>query len=295
MMDDENFKKPPTSSIAINMFSGAAAGVLELGLMYPMDSVRTRMQSLSPEHSALNIYETFIDMIKSEGLFRPLRGVSVVIASTIPASALYFGSYEMSKKILSKFSTQNNINYMSAGVIATILHDAAANPSEVIKQRLQMYNSPYNSVITCMKGIYRHEGLKAFYRSFATQLCMNVPVQALHLLTYEYVRVLMNPERKFNPTVQVVAGGTAGATAAVLTTPLDVVRTLLNTQEIGNIGGMIKGIRKIYNIAGVRGFLKGLEARLLKTTPGAAIGWTSYEFFKNYLCEINNNKLNKKE
>ncbi|XP_055856429.1 mitoferrin-like [Episyrphus balteatus] len=284
----DNYEKLPTSSFAINMFSGAAAGIIEFGLMYPLDSVRTRMQSLSPEHSGANIYGTFKNMIKSEGLLRPVRGVSVVIAGTIPAHALYFSSYEMSKEALSKLSTHNTINYMTAAVIATILHDAISNPTEVIKQRLQMYNSPYKSVITCMKGIYKDEGLMAFYRSFATQLFMNVPFQAIHFLTYEYVQVLMNPDRLYSPLVHVVAGGTAGAVAAAVTTPLDVVKTLLNTQEIGYTGGMMDAIKQIYKIAGPNGFWKGLTARVLYTMPGTAICWSAYEFFKYYLCQYDN-------
>lgn len=43
----------------------------------------------------------------------------------------------------------------------------------------------------------------------------------------------MNKDRKYNPTVHVIAGGAAGALASAFTTPLDVVKTLLNTQETG--------------------------------------------------------------
>lgn len=53
-----------------------------------------------------------------------------------------------------------------SGVTATLIHDAISNPTEVIKQRLQMYNSPYRTVMQCAAGVYRSEGLKAFYRSY---------------------------------------------------------------------------------------------------------------------------------
>lgn len=42
-----------------------------------------------------------------------------------------------------------------------------------------------------------------------------------------------------------VAGGAAGATAAAFTTPLDVVKTLLNTQENGLTKGMGEAIRQV--------------------------------------------------
>lgn len=52
----------------------------------------------------------------------------------------------------------------------------------------------------------------------------------------------MNKDRKYNPLVHVFAGGAAGAVASAFTTPLDVVKTLLNTQETGV--GLTKGMRE---------------------------------------------------
>lgn len=73
-----------------------------------------------------------------------------------------------------------------SAVTATLIHDAISNPTEVIKQRLQMYNSPYRTIVQCANGVYKNEGFKAFYRSYVTQLCMNVPHQAIHFSTYEF-------------------------------------------------------------------------------------------------------------
>lgn len=69
---------------------------------------------------------------------------------------------------------------------ATLIHDVISNPTEVIKQRLQMYNSPYKSIGECARKVFRQEGLSAFYRSYTTQLVMNLPYQAIHFSTYEF-------------------------------------------------------------------------------------------------------------
>ncbi|XP_073818951.1 mitochondrial iron transporter mitoferrin isoform X1 [Musca autumnalis] len=285
-MNPDDYESLPTTSVAINMTAGAIAGVLEHIVMYPMDSVKTRMQSLSPATSKLNITATFQNMIRKEGIFRPIRGVTAVVAGAGPAHALYFGSYEMSKELMTKITKHNHINYMASGVIATLIHDAVSNPAEVIKQRMQMYNSPYKSVVACLRGVYQNEGIKAFYRSYSTQLVMNIPNQTIHFTTYEFFQNRLNHERKYNPPVHVVAGGAAGACAAAITTPLDVVKTLLNTQETGLVRGMMEAIRQIYTMAGPLGFFKGLTPRVLYSMPATAICWSTYEFFKFYLCGL---------
>lgn len=71
---------------------------------------------------------------------------------------------------------------------ATLIHDAISNPTEVIKQRLQMYDSPYKSVVECAKKVFQQEGISAFYRSYTTQLVMNLPYQAIHFSTYEFIQ-----------------------------------------------------------------------------------------------------------
>lgn len=85
--------------------------------------------------------------------------------------------------------------------------------------------------------------------------------------------------------VHVVAGGAAGAAAAAFTTPLDVCKTLLNTQEgsVGKTRGLFDAIRKVYRVAGMAGFFKGIQARVLYQMPATAVCWSTYEFFKYLL------------
>ena len=61
-------------------------------------------------------------------------------------------------------------------------------PVEVVKQRLQLHNTPYKGAMDCITQTFRNEGFFAFYRSFSTQLVMSIPFQCTHLTTYEYLR-----------------------------------------------------------------------------------------------------------
>ncbi|XP_057633975.1 mitoferrin-2 isoform X3 [Chionomys nivalis] len=176
----------------------------------------------------------------------------------------------------------------AAGCVATLLHDAAMNPAEVVKQRMQMYNSPYHRVTDCVRAVWQNEGAGAFYRSYTTQLTMNVPFQAIHFMTYEFLQEHFNPQRRYNPSSHVLSGACAGAVAAAATTPLDVCKTLLNTQEslalnsniTGHITGMANAFRTVYQVGGVTAYFRGVQARVIYQIPSTAIAWSVYEFFK---------------
>jgi solute carrier family 25 iron transporter 28/37 len=179
-----------------------------------------------------------------------------------------------------------------AGSLATLVHDAAMNPVEVIKQRMQMFHSPYKNVTECIRTIIRTEGLRAFYRSYTTQLTMNIPFQSIHFVTYEFGQETLNPKREFNPQSHMISGGIAGAVAAAVTTPLDVCKTLLNTQEKHvvkvdaqrtEIKGMVNAFRTVYRLNGFRGYFKGLQARVIFQVPATALSWSVYEFFKYFI------------
>lgn len=43
--------------------------------------------------------------------FRPIRGVTAVLAGAGPGHALYFASYELSKEFMTKVTKHNHINY----------------------------------------------------------------------------------------------------------------------------------------------------------------------------------------
>lgn len=295
-MEFDDYESLPTSSVRVHMTAGAIAGVLEHCVMFPVDSVKTRMQSLapSPEAAYRSIREGLVKMVNSEGILRPLGGVNAVILGAGPAHALYFSAYEgIKKKFSTNNSIQNHIVNAGAGCGATLLHDAIMVPADVIKQRMQMFNSPYRTCLECVRRLYQTEGFAVFYRSYTTQLAMNLPFHAIHIMTYEKLQNLLNPEREYNAKAHIVAGAGAGAIAAAFTTPLDMCKTVLNTQETSTLAqlqqsrivGIIGALRTIYVMNGVSGFFKGLNPRVLYQMPGTAISWSVYELFKHHLLK----------
>jgi len=162
----------------------------------------------------------------------------------------------------------------------------------VIKQRLQVYGTPYRSCLDCARTIFVQEGWRAFYYSFGTQLVLNIPYQSLHFIVYEFTQDLVNHDREYRPMTHVFSGGVAGAVAAGLTTPFDVCKTLLNTQERSAVSqqgeqvhGIVPAARAIYRLRGFAGFFSGTTARVVFQIPSTAIAWVVYEFFKFLLTK----------
>ncbi|XP_034728203.1 mitoferrin-1-like [Etheostoma cragini] len=126
---------PPHVSVTSHMTAGAVAGILEHTVMYPVDSVKTRMQSLQPDPNAQykGVYQALRRIIQTEGLLRPLRGLNITMMGAGPAHALYFACYERVKRSLSdvmQSGGNSNLANGVAGSVATVLHDAIMNPAE---------------------------------------------------------------------------------------------------------------------------------------------------------------------
>lgn len=102
-MEFDEYESLPTGNALTHMLAGAAAGVMEHCVMYPLDSVKTRMQSLRPTPGARyhSITDAFYKMVRYEGALRPVRGMSAVVLGAGPAHALYFSCYEKLKRIIS--------------------------------------------------------------------------------------------------------------------------------------------------------------------------------------------------
>lgn len=144
---------------------------------------------------------------------------------------------------------------------------------------MQVHGSTYRSLTHCAREIFRTEGFSAFYVSYPTTLCMTVPFTATQFMAYESLSTIMNPKKEYDPITHCVAGGLAGAFAAGITTPLDVIKTLLQTRglsqkdEIRNVRGLFHAASIIKREFGWSGFMRGWRPRIISTMPSTAICW----------------------
>ena len=172
------------------------------------------------------------------------------------------------------------------------------NPFDVIKQRMQLHGSTYRSIGDCARSVFRQEGFRAFYVSYPTTLTMTVPFTALQFTAYESITKAMQHRRRpgYDPLTHCTAGGLAGGFAAAATTPLDVIKTLLQTRgsstdmEIRQARGLFDSAALIWRREGASGFFRGMKARVLTAAPSTAICWSAYEVAKAYFIRMEEEK-----
>eukprot|EP01040_Poterioochromonas_malhamensis_P005812 gene5812-6252_t len=222
--------KPGQISFYHHMLAGSIAGLAEHITLFPVDTIKTNLQcekcgSTSPFNCAAR-------MIKNEGVFRLWRGVTATFAGCVPAHAAYFSIYEMMKIALKADNKDQHQPFRAAlcGAAAATAHDLFMNPFDVIKQRMQL--GYYRSAFHCARVIARSEGISAFYLSFPTTLMTNVPHGCFVVAANESARKILNPSGEYNVMSSLMAGCVAGGFAAACTTPLDVIKTRLQTQDL---------------------------------------------------------------
>jgi len=290
MAEDIDYESLPSNAgLAVNMLAGALAGISEHAVMFPIDSIKTRMQvfATSPVAVYSGVGNAFSRISSTEGIRALWRGVSSVILGAGPAHAVHFGTLEAVKELAGGNEAGNQwVATSLAGACATIAADAFMNPFDVVKQRMQVHKSEFRSVWACARTVYRSEGLAAFYVSYPTTLAITIPFNAIQFTVYEHIKKFANPRNEYSPQTHIMAGGIAGAVAAAVTTPLDVAKTMLQTRgtatetDIRNVRGMFDALRVIWARDGIKGFGRGLTPRVLTIMPSSALCWMSYEFFK---------------
>lgn len=280
------------------MVAGSIAGTVEHMAMFPVDTIKTQMQALGtcPLRSA-SIRTALDGILKSEGIAGLYRGIGAMGLGAGPAHAVYFSVYESCKKKFSGGNPNNSAAHAISGVFATVASDAVFTPMDTVKQRLQLSESPYKGVLDCVKRVLKEEGIKAFYASYKTTVLMNAPYTAVHFATYEATKLGLlgvSPDSASDESIIVhaTAGAAAGASAAIVTTPLDVIKTQLQCQGIcgcdrfksGSIGDVF---RIIVKKDGYRGLMRGWMPRMLFHAPAAAICWSTYEAAKAFFQKHN--------
>ncbi|BES98553.1 Mitochondrial carrier [Nesidiocoris tenuis] len=255
--------------ILASFWSGAIAGVaVDVGL-FPLDTVKTRLQS---EHG----------FWKSGGVKGIYKGVGPTALGAAPAAALFFGSYNTFKAVVEPHVQTLHGEFMvrmTAAAFAETISCVTRVPTEIVKQRRQalMDNKTSLKILT---DTLRAEGFFGMYRGFWATVLRDAPFSVIQYPLWEFFKAHFNQQD--NPLGGAICGAVAGTIAGGITTPLDVVKTRIMLHKCDPFLAVREDTvrfmaAKIFRDRGVLGFFAGFTPRCIWIFLGGIVYFGVYE------------------
>ncbi|KAF7166843.1 hypothetical protein CNMCM5623_000322 [Aspergillus felis] len=271
--------------------AGAFAAVTVDLIVYPFDTLKTRVQS--PDYKRL-YKDAATGAVRRRALYGGLyQGVWSVVLSTIPGSGAFFTTYEAVKYTLTNASTHhhipdNNPLPFTHSLPQPIIHAISSStaemvaclmmtPAEVLKQNAQVTNvnaskggQDAKSAMTQVIARFKHRPWK-LWSGYTALVGRNLPFTGLNFPMFEFFRSHLVEWRKrrkedggiqtreWDPLVERAAltgmsASMSGMIASVVTTPIDVIKTRMMLSASENNNG--RGDRSAKKKTAGRGTLK---------------------------------------
>ncbi|CAK8577668.1 unnamed protein product [Lathyrus sativus] len=287
--------------------AGLLAGVSAVATGHPFDTVKVKLQKHNAEPHLVqyrNGLHCTARIFKTEGLKGFYRGATSSFAGMALEGSLFFGIYSQTKQYL-QGGVQNGaprpqVILPSAALSGAII-SFVLGPTELIKCRMQIQgadslvpmSSRYSSPFDCIAKTLKTEGVKGIFRGSVTTLLRESVGNATFLTVYEYMRYHMHSHIKpassnYNNLIEmgigVVTGGIGGVAFWVVAMPLDVAKTLIQTNPDKNCQrNPFMVLSSIYKRTGLKGCYTGLGPTLSRAFPANAATIVTWELASKLL------------
>lgn len=251
------------------------------------------------------MFDCGIKIYKQEGLRSLYSGVGPAILRQSVYGTLKFGSYYSLKSfIVTNFldgdTMQENmwVN-VSCAALAGAVSSAIANPTDVLKVRMQVAGRGANPMplYKCFYEIYRCEGVKGLYRGVVPTSQRAMTIAAVELPVYDFCKNALMETVGDQPVNHFISSFIASLLAAIASCPIDVIRTrLMNQRKILNSYGSTSVAAQSTNLIyfnnsfeclmsivrneGVMALYKGFVPSFLRMGPWNCIFFLTYEKLK---------------
>jgi solute carrier family 25 S-adenosylmethionine transporter 26 len=214
-------------------------------------------------------------------------------ADTASAAGAFFTTYEGVKTLLEHTPLPTPLAHASASAVAELVSCAILTPAEVIKQNAQMASGP-SPLARTLASFRTHPS--ALWTGYGALAARNLPFTALQFPVFERFRSALTERRRRETggeatlvehgLVTAVAAGSAGALAAAVTTPVDVIKTrIMLAAGDGARRGSMAFARDIVREQGWRGLFRGGALRCVWTMLGSGLYLGVYESARMYLVQ----------
>ncbi|KAF9301030.1 hypothetical protein BGZ74_007221 [Mortierella antarctica] len=185
-----------------------------------------------------------------------MAGLAPAILREGVYSTIRFGSYDLFKGIYSGMGTSNfrggeetsTLVKLMSGLTSGMLGSTIANPTDLIKVRLQAFwtsgKPRYSSIADACRSIYVEEGIPGLYRGVVPTAARAMVVTASQLASYDTTKHWLlrlrdsKGEEQFREgyLVHFVASTVAGLVCSISTSPIDTVKVRYRNQQFNAQG-----------------------------------------------------------
>ncbi|KAF3924075.1 Mitoferrin [Orbilia brochopaga] len=293
MADPPAVRDPSLPPFTRALTAGAVAGMTVDMTLFPLDTLKTRLQSPS----------TF----RAAGGFRNLyRGIGSVFLGSAPGAALFFVSYDGIRN--STFSHQylgghdTAVAAMVAGAVGEVAACTVRVPVEVVKQRAQAQVTGLGrgggsiAAVRYVVSLGRDRGFwgvwREVYRGYGVTISREIPFTVIQFPLWEALKRGIiswrdgggDTSRRATAAESAVCGSVAGGVAAALTTPLDVLKTRMMLADKSQSMASMMG--RIVREEGLRTLLSGIGPRVMWISAGGAVFLGAYTGAANALAAV---------
>lgn len=253
--------------------------------------------------------DALVKISKTEGIISLWSGLSPTLVLAIPATVIYFVSYEQLrihlKDLYNREFRKRGTNMeqpfwipVLAGGTARIWAATLVSPLELIRTKMQSQKLSYAEITQALKTVVRYSGISGLWMGLSSTLLRDVPFSAIYWLNYETIKKFFYTSQQ-TFTFNLAAGAVAGSIAAFFTIPFDVVKTHrqieMGEKEIysdkpSRSSNSWSIIQRIYHQNGLKGLFTGLTPRLVKVAPACAIMIATFEHGKRFFQSYNARK-----
>uniref|UniRef100_A0A6B2LER9 Mitochondrial carrier protein n=1 Tax=Arcella intermedia TaxID=1963864 RepID=A0A6B2LER9_9EUKA len=246
--------------------------------MYPLDTLKTRMQAEG-------------GFWKAGGFKRIYSGVWAAAGGSAPGAALFFGSYEYAKMKLERDGRDGYkpLIHMAAASVGECAACLVRVPTENVKQKMQakLFPTTKDTILNILKV----QGPTGFYVGYFTTLMREIPFALIQFPIYEKLKSYWSKQQSkaTSPLQSALCGSIAGAFAAGLTTPMDVVKTRLML-GMNAYSGPLDVVRNIIEKEGIGALYSGVGPRVLLIGVGGYVFFGAFESAKSLFTSFTHKK-----
>ncbi|EWM25873.1 s-adenosylmethionine mitochondrial carrier protein [Nannochloropsis gaditana] len=274
----KNFMHLKYVLITIASQAGGAAGTAVDMSLFPLDTIKTRLQASE-------------GFWKAGGFRGVYKGLGAAAAGSAPGAALFFSIYE-TIKIEAEPLVSDRLAPLVHMVAASVGETGACLirvPTENVKQNLQA--GRYNTNAEALRTIWKQEGVMGFYKGFLSTVFREIPFSFLQFPMYEAAKAFWAQEqgRPVSPLQAAACGSVAGAVAAAVTTPLDVIKTRLileKDMQGRKYHGIVDVFRRVVAEEGPMTLFAGVAPRVMWITIGGFVYFGAYEEVRRLLSPV---------